>query len=64
MKKRVVIVMIELDTDLRLKDLQDKTPWQEMIVQYAPVWNTETTVRQVSANVAQAPKRVEAARKK
>jgi hypothetical protein len=50
MKHRTVIVTLELETELTLRDLRSKSVWQE-ILQVA-------VVQKVSAQVATAPKSV------
>jgi predicted RNA-binding protein with PUA-like domain len=50
MKKRIVLVTLELETDVPLKDLKDKTEWQKVAGFYA---GGETAVHQVTATVQQ-----------
>ena len=50
---RNVIVMLEVKTNLSLKDLKNKAHWQKAVGAYPPDVETGMEVIQVSANVVQ-----------
>ena len=54
MNKRTLIVTLELEADLTIKQLADKANWQQAVAEFSP--DSDITVRQVRAQVAQGVK--------
>lgn len=50
MRTRKVVVMIEMETTVKLTALRDRSIWRDVLQKRAP-WDWNTTVHQVQANV-------------